>query len=293
MEMRQIKYFLTVARCLNFTAAAAELKISTATLSRQIRAMETELNLLLFFRDNHNVRLTESGRYMSREFEELFRNYESIVDIGKKIFEGYSGQLNFGILEEISLDGKIQDNLYRFQRNHPEAIIDLKRHSFKGLADGLLNQSLDFAVTLLFDVSNLISLRYKKLCYSANGILISTRNPLAKQRVFLPDIFKSQTFIVISDYDSHLAAEQVIKLCQSYDFYPKLRFAPDLSTAILWAEAGMGLTFAHQQALSVRNPSLRFIPFDKTLQSPDDMVVLVWNPHNGNPSINSFLKEFI
>ena len=53
MTITQIKWFLAVARTLNFTKAADQLGVSQPTLSRQIVNMEEELNLQLFIRSGH------------------------------------------------------------------------------------------------------------------------------------------------------------------------------------------------------------------------------------------------
>jgi DNA-binding transcriptional LysR family regulator len=292
MDMRQIQYFLTVARSLNFTNAANELQISQATLSRQISAMESELNLLLFFRDNRNVRLTQSGEYLYQELSKLYGNYRSIVDNAKKIFEGYNGQLTFGVLEETTLMGTMQDSIYRYQHVHPNHTLNFKRSSFKGLTDGLLDFSIDFAITLFFDISTLTNLQYKIISRSIDGILISNKHPLAKKSAFYPKDFQNQTFILISDSDSRYASNGAIDYCTRCGFYPKLRIAPDLDTAMLWVEAGLGIAFTHQNAISVLNPSMTFIPFGEKEQVTGATMVLVWNPSNTNPAIPSFLKEF-
>lgn len=292
MNIQQIQYFLTVSRSLNFTNAAAELEISQATLSRQISAMESELNLLLFFRNNRNVKLTPSGEYLYQEFSKLYGNYKAITDNAKKIFEGYNGQLTLGVLEETTLNGAMQNCIYSYLHHYPNHTLDLRRRSFRGITDGLLDMSLDLAITLFFDISRLTSLRYKIISRSTDGILISSKNPLAGKKVFHPRDFQNQTFIVISDSDSRFAANGAIDYCMQYGFYPKLRMAPDLDTAMLWVEAGMGLAFTHANAISVRNPSMTFIPFAENDRVTGAMLVLVWNSANTNPAISSFLKEF-
>lgn len=49
MTLSQIQYFLTAARCLNFTVAAREMYITQPALGRQISAMEEELGSSSFF----------------------------------------------------------------------------------------------------------------------------------------------------------------------------------------------------------------------------------------------------
>ena len=51
MTITQIKYFITTAKCLNFTKAASQLYITQPALSRQIAAIEAELNMQLFESD--------------------------------------------------------------------------------------------------------------------------------------------------------------------------------------------------------------------------------------------------
>lgn len=292
MEMRQIQYFLAVGRSLNFTIAANELHISQATLSRQITAMETELNLLLFFRNNRNVELTASGEYLYQEFKKLYGTYQTITENARKIFEGYNGALTFGILEEISLGGKLQDCIHSYLQKHPNHNLDFKRYSFKGITDRLLDSTLDFGVTFFFDIIHLTSLKYKIIQKAPAGVLISSKNPLSGKKVFNPVDFKNQTFIIMSNTDSHFASTGAIEYCLQYGFYPKLRFAPDLDTAMLWVEAGMGLAFTYDNAISAMNPTMRFIPFSQEDSIPESLLILAWNSANKNPAIESFLKEF-
>ncbi len=71
MELRHIRYFLTVAEELNVTRAAARLCIAQPPLSRQIKDLEEELGVRLFIRKPHALQLTDEG--------ELFRQYASQV----------------------------------------------------------------------------------------------------------------------------------------------------------------------------------------------------------------------
>ena len=71
MEIRVLRYFLTVAREENITKAAEKLHITQPTLSRQLRQLEEELEKTLLKRGNYNVKLTEDGMLLRKRAEEI------------------------------------------------------------------------------------------------------------------------------------------------------------------------------------------------------------------------------
>ena len=292
MDIRQMQFFLTVAKYRNFTTAATELNISQATLSRQILAIEKEMNLLLFIRDNRNVSLTKSGEYLYAELSKLYTNFNQITQNAQSIFQGYNGNLKFGVLKEVTLEGNMQKVLDRYRRHYPNQIIDMQRGSFKELSEGLLNISYDFIISFFFDISNVPIFQYKVIKKVKDGVIISRRNPLSQKPFFHPLDFKEETFIVISKENSTYASTGPIEFCTSHGFYPKIRVASDLDTAMLWVEAGIGLAFTYDGSVATYNPSMKFIPFQEDDHIQESLLVLAWNKQNTNPAIKTFVKNF-
>ena len=78
MELRHLRYFVTVAQERNFTRAAEKLHIAQPPLSRQIHDLEAELDISLLDRDSRPVRLTEAGRLL---YEQAVLVLERIDDL--------------------------------------------------------------------------------------------------------------------------------------------------------------------------------------------------------------------
>lgn len=71
MDIRILRYFLTVAKEQNFTKAAEQLNITQPTLSRQLAAFEEELGTALFIRESRSITLTEAGILLKRRALEI------------------------------------------------------------------------------------------------------------------------------------------------------------------------------------------------------------------------------
>ena len=76
--VRTLRHFILLCETLNFGRASRRANISTSALSRNIRQLETELNVSLFDRDNRTVELTLAGRKFQRYARNAVQQWEQI-----------------------------------------------------------------------------------------------------------------------------------------------------------------------------------------------------------------------
>jgi DNA-binding transcriptional LysR family regulator len=74
LDLRKLRYFVAVASELNYARAATSLHIAQPVLSRQIRALENELGVILFERSKRGTQLTEAGAVVHEEAIVLLRS---------------------------------------------------------------------------------------------------------------------------------------------------------------------------------------------------------------------------
>ncbi|WP_409290845.1 LysR family transcriptional regulator [Peribacillus sp. SCS-37] len=96
MDIRQLKYFVTIAEEGKITTAAKKLNIAQPPLSRQLKQMEEELGVMLFDRDNKSLNLTLEGeRLLLRAKELLNKLDETMVEV-QELRKDASGILSVG-----------------------------------------------------------------------------------------------------------------------------------------------------------------------------------------------------
>ena len=92
MEMHQVRYFLAVARTLNFTRAAEECHVAQPSLTRAIRQLEGELGGDLFRRERPQSQLTDLGQRMLPLLKQCYDSAVSARSLASAIKSGEVGR---------------------------------------------------------------------------------------------------------------------------------------------------------------------------------------------------------
>lgn len=285
MNTTQIKYFLAAARTLNFTEAANQLYISQPALSKQITAIENELNMMLFVRSKKKVRLTPAGAVLLKELPFLEEHYDDIIRKAKVANEGNEGELAIGILEGQMVGDAFTKSFGRFSETYPNISVRLLRDSFSGLRKQLKEETIDLAITLDFDIAGTPGLHYETIATCPAIAAVSKSHPLSKNPPTSWTELKGQTFIVVDEKDCFASARMVIDDCKRAGFTPNLKYAPSLETAMLWIEAGMGMGFINTMNNLTINPNICLL---NSLPCKNTYSVLAWKHENINPAIALF-----
>ena len=98
MELRTLRYFITVAQELNITRAAEKLNMSQPPLSNQIRGLEEELGVRLFIRGKRRLTLTDEGSLLLRRAVQLLDLADKTRQELATMKDGVSGTICLGMV---------------------------------------------------------------------------------------------------------------------------------------------------------------------------------------------------
>jgi LysR family transcriptional regulator, benzoate and cis,cis-muconate-responsive activator of ben and cat genes len=124
MDLRQLRYFVAVARERNFTRAAELLHIAQPPLSRQIQLLEEELGVALLFRNSRPVRLTEAGRLFYEQAMQVLGRVEQMRDATRRVGLNQQSVLSIGFVAS-TLYGGLPTLVRKLRQHAPDLDIQL------------------------------------------------------------------------------------------------------------------------------------------------------------------------
>jgi DNA-binding transcriptional LysR family regulator len=145
MEMHQVRYFLAVARTLNFTRAAEECNVAQPSLTRAIRQLEDELGGDLFRRERPHAQLTELGQRMQPLLQQCYDSALGARSLASSIKSGEVGSLRIALSATIET-ALLMPNILELRNHFKRLEVKLKRGTTTQVAEFMINGSAELAI---------------------------------------------------------------------------------------------------------------------------------------------------
>lgn len=145
MELRQLRYFVTVAKLRNFSEASRQLNITQSTLSHQIIQLEGELGVELLVRDTHHVRLTDIGAAFLPQAEKTLSTAGSCIDRIRDVQKLETGELNLG--STYTFLPLLKETVLMYMQKYPGGKLNICCHSMETLLNMLRQERIDMALS--------------------------------------------------------------------------------------------------------------------------------------------------
>jgi len=282
LPLNSLRVFEACARLGSFLQAAEELAVTPGAVSRQIKALEAELEVRLFDRFNRAVRLTASGEQLAVGARQGFAILQAAVD---DVRARRDAPLVVTVLHSLAARWLVP-RLYDFQRRYPEVQILV---SASDAPADLARDNIDIAIRLGrgpypgLHVTHLFDTIMMPVC--GPGLIaqygpFDSPNDLARVTL-LHDVLMLPEEPDWADWLAAAGADQV-------DPAPGPRFS-NTYLAVEAALADRGVALAHRAMVIDDLASGRLVaPFDLTVPSPFSQWILSLPERADQPNIRRF-----
>ncbi len=286
IELRHLKYFLSVAEELHFKKAADKLFISQPGLSRQIKQMEDELNVKLFERCNRKVKLTKAGEYFKKEIKGIFHNLDDVINRTKLLNNGVEGNLKLGYVGS-AIQKVIPNLLLRFRETHPNVLINLTEIENKKQIEALLNNEIDIGFVRMERVPR--GLKLMPSLEETFSLVLSQNHKINESNFKDLSQLKNEHFILFDSSYSESYYEKVMNIFDDAGFTPLVSHTTvNASSIYRLVENNFGVSIVPTSLKFGYNMKIKFIELKNITQRTT--LKIVWNVNNTNPILKRFLS---
>src|SRR5712671_2072659 len=179
MELRRLRNFLAVGEALNFTKAAAQLRVGQPALSRQVQDLEDEIGVDLLRRSPRGVTLTAEGKLFLEEVRDLLKRADESVERVRALARGEYGELHIGYAPTPSVE-ILPPALAAFQKAVPRVKLTLHDLSSDELIAGLRNATLELAIMVQPTGDQTAGIEFELLRTYPLCVAMSAAHPFAR-----------------------------------------------------------------------------------------------------------------
>jgi len=281
MELRHLRYFITVVQEQSFTRAAEKLFTAQPSLSQQIKDLEQEVGVNLFERSSRKIQLTDEGKAFLIYAEKALENAKLAVASARQVAQQKNNQIHIGFLNVAEL--KVMPHiLAKLKKTMPDLKIHLHSLFCLEQLQRLKNAELDLSITRFqldhpdFDNIHLLTEQIH---------LVAAQHLHPTDWILKLQELKNHTIIMCDQNASPIFYERLNALM----FFDQLKhdqvlWATNVLQHINLINMGMGFSFAPDYLLRFLNDEVKVIQTDRPL--PQVELYATFNKNSQNPALN-------
>lgn len=288
MELRHLRYFLSVAESGGIGVSARRLHISPSAISETIRDLEDELGVSLFERKNRRILLSDAGTCFLQDARATLALAEKSVDNVRRFSRGESGTLTIGFFAG-GFGSFAPKLIHRFRRRFKDVKISLIEMvpslQMKALQDGVI----DIGFTRPFSGPYALALRSEHFQTERLYVVLPRKHRLAQRKEVHIKELANDIFVLNDRKYSPAIFDRIIELCARARFSPTIAATSSVASGVVaLVEAGEGIAILSEAARTLSS-SLSFVPISDSSAKID--IVVAWSPQRETPVLRSFLAH--
>jgi len=219
LDIRHLTYFIEVANQRSFTKAAQILHITQPSISKMIKLLEEELDVILFYRSAKQIQLTDAGKALLHQAQQIVNSFENLTSELADVIHSKKGAITIGLPPMVGARffPKI---ISSFTSLYPQISLTLLEVGSQKVHLGIDDGSLDIGVVMLpvdeglFEVIPIID--------EPLMLIVHPDHILAQRSIIELSELKDEDFI--SFRKSFTLHDNIINRCIESGFNPKIAF---------------------------------------------------------------------
>ncbi|MGW8394104.1 LysR family transcriptional regulator [Pseudoduganella sp. HUAS MS19] len=290
IELRQLRYFATVAEELHFGRAARRLHMTQPPLSQTIMALEEMLGAPLFQRNRRGVALTAAGEALLPEARRLLEQSAGLAELVQRAATGASGRLSLAFVSSADYS-VLPPTLRAYRAEYPQVEIALKEATSDLQLDDLLEGRVDAGLLIppLPDRARQ-ELDYLPVLREPLVLAAPARLP-ALARAHAADLRKlaGLPLIIFPRHISPGLYDDILSVFREAGIAAEVgQEAIQMQTIVSLVSAGMGIALVPQSVSNLRRPGVEYLPLVQS--TPLVETGLAWRRDNASPVLRGFLE---
>jgi DNA-binding transcriptional LysR family regulator len=285
IDIKPLRYFVTLAETRHFGRAAARLNLSQPPLSRQLAALEASLGVTLIERSPRSVTLTAAGERFYADAKAILASVEQAVSNAQAAASGEAGKLAIGFTMCAAYN-VVPGYARAFGAAYPEVALSLREVVSNDLAAQVVAGHIDAAI--MFPHVPGKGLATRTILREPLCVALSRGHPRARARRLRIAQLAGEPFVLASEEVAPTLRATILEHCRSGGFEPDIRFEVQLQQTVLsLVDEGVGVALV---PASMRKAQLAGVVFKPLVDAPLVEQVLAWSPANRNPCLGRFLE---
>ncbi|WP_198117609.1 LysR family transcriptional regulator [Massilia rhizosphaerae] len=288
VELRQLRYFVTVAEELHFGRAAARLHMTQPPLSQAIAALEDGLGTALFLRNRRTVALTPAGSALLPEARRILLEAALLPDLARRAASGEAGRLALAFITSADYS-VLPPFLRRYSERYPGVQLALQEATSDVQVDELLRGRIDAGLLIppLPDRAR-AELDYMKVLDEPLILCAPTGLLRRKGAVALRNL-PPLPLIIFPREISPALHDAILSCFRGAGITPAIgQQAIQMQTIVSLVSAGMGLALVPQSVSNLMRPGVEY----RALADATPLVEtgIAWRRDNPSPVLRGFLE---
>jgi LysR family transcriptional activator of glutamate synthase operon len=247
VELRQLQYFVKVARKQHVTQASAELHVAQSAVSRQIRLLEEELGVHLFVQKGRNLHLTSVGQLFLDRIGGILTDLDRAVNEIHEFLDPELGEIRVGFPHSLVIN-LLPTVVAAFKKDHPNVKFRLRQGTYNSLIRDVCLGEIDLAFISPFPDKH-DHVTGELLLTEELYAILPPEHILAEYQTIRLGQLKDEPFVMFRE--EYSLRSIVMDACLKAGFVPKIEFEGEETDSIRGlVAAGMGVSLLPEMALT-------------------------------------------